>query len=124
MNQYKTTMNNTKQSMAKKGSLNPMHGKKQSQETKEKISSSQKARYAAIRKAIEENADILTYGKTDMKARKDLLRHLLDNNEISFKNVQQAVNFLSIMLSEEHFKSIIKEEINRFLRDNNTVCKH
>ena len=55
-------MNNTKQSMAKSGNLNPMCGKRHSTDTKKKISDSQKQRYETIRKALKEQ-DILTYGK-------------------------------------------------------------
>ena len=47
-------MNTTKQSMGKVGSFNPMYGKRHTEETKQKISNTQRARYAAIRKAITE----------------------------------------------------------------------
>ena len=47
-------MNNTKQSMAKSGNLNPMYGKRHSIDTKKKISDSQKQRYETIRKALQE----------------------------------------------------------------------
>ena len=47
-------MENTMQSIKKSGNLNPMFGKRHSYETKNKISSAQKARYAAIRKALQE----------------------------------------------------------------------
>ena len=47
-------MNKTKQSMEKMGSLNPMYGKRHSEETKQKISNTQRARYTAIRKALAE----------------------------------------------------------------------
>ena len=42
-------MENTKQSVMKSGNLNPMYGKKQSYETKQKISNAQKERYNRIR---------------------------------------------------------------------------
>ena len=47
-------MNNSKQSMAKSGNLNPMFGKRHSTDTKKKISDSQKQRYETIRKALKE----------------------------------------------------------------------
>ena len=47
-------MEQTQQSIQRRGNLNPMWGRKQSPETKQKISNTQKARYAAIRKAIQE----------------------------------------------------------------------
>lgn len=89
-------------------------GKKQSYETKNKISASQKERYNRIRKALKEQ-DLLDYGQTNDDARKDVLRHLLDKNELHFKNIQQAVNFLAIMLQKDRIQAIIKEEINKFI---------
>lgn len=91
-------------------------GKKQSYETKQKISNAQKARYNRIRKALKEQ-DILDYGKTDDNARKDVLRQLLDKNELNFNNVQQAVNFLSIMLKKERIQEIIRQEINNLISE-------
>lgn len=106
----------------KAGNLNPMWGHKQTSETKKKISDSQKARYAAIRKAISEQ-DIINYGKTDMKARKDVLRQLLDRNQLSFQSVQQAANFFAIMLDEERIKRIVQEQIDKFLANYESVDK-
>ena len=109
-------MRDTKQSVMKSGNLNPMHGKKHSYETKNKISASQKERYNRIRKALKEQ-DILKYGQTDANARKDVLKHLLDNNELNFNSVQQAVNFLAIMIGKDRIQEIIREEINEFIND-------
>ena len=103
---------------SREGNLNPMWGHKQTSETKKKISDSQKARYAAIRKALSEQ-DIIDYGKTDMEARKDVLRQLLDRNQLSFQSVQQAANFFAIMLDEERVKRIVQEQIDKFI----TTCK-
>lgn len=61
--------------------------------------------------------DILDYGKTDDNARKDVLRQLLDKNELNFNNVQQAVNFLSIMLKKERIQEIIRQEINNLINE-------
>lgn len=107
-------MENTTQSIKKSGNLNPMFGKRHSYETKNKISATQKARYAAIRKALKEN-DILDFAQTNDEARKDVLKQLLDRNELNFKNVQQAVNFIAIMLNKDRIQKIIKEEINDFI---------
>ena len=115
-------MENTKQSVMKSGNLNPMYGKKQSYETKQKISNAQKERYNRIRKALKEQ-DILDYGQTDDNARKDVLRHLLDKNELNFNNVQQAVNFLSIMLKKHRIQEIIRQEINNLLNECDKVGK-
>lgn len=107
-------MKNTMQSIKKSGNLNPMWGKKHNEETKKKISDAQKIRYAAIRKALKEQ-DILDYGQTDDYARKDVLKQLLDRNELNFRNIQQAVNFITIMLNKDRVQKIIREEINDFI---------
>ena len=109
-------MENTELSMMRTGNLNPMFGKKQSYETKQKISNAQKERYNRIRKALKEQ-DILDYGQTDDNARKDVLQHLLDKNELNFNNVQQAVNFLSIMLKKHRIQEIIRQEINNLINE-------
>jgi hypothetical protein len=115
-------MEDTTKSVMRSGNLNPMWGHKQTSETKKKISASQKARYAAIRKALSEQ-DIIDYGKTDMEARKDVLRQLLDRNQLSFQSVQQAANFFAIMLDEERIKRIIQEQIDKFLADCKPIDK-
>ena len=56
-------MENTQQSVMRSGNLNPMWGHKQTSETKKKISDSQKARYAAIRKALSERWDLASVRK-------------------------------------------------------------
>lgn len=110
MENQKITVQNRRE-----GNLNPMWGHKQTSVTKKKISDSQKARYAAIRKAIQEKEDIVDYGRTDMAARKDVLLQLLDRNQLSFQSVQQAANFFAIMLDEERVKRIVQEQIDKFL---------
>lgn len=114
-------MDTIKQSIERSGNLNPMYGKRQSLETKRKISDSQKRRYAAIRKAIREQ-DILRFAQTDDEARKELIHQLLVNNNISFENVQQAVNFIAILLGKERIQEIVKDEINKLLADD-TGCR-
>ena len=116
-------MENTMQSIKKSGSLNPMWGKRHDEETKKKISNAQKKRYAAIRKALQEQ-DILNYAETDEEARKDVLRQLLDRNELNFKNVQQAVNFIAIMLRKDRIQKVIREEINIFINECDKVGKN
>ena len=61
--------------------------------------------------------DILNYGKTDNDARRDVLRHLLDKNELNFNNIQQAINFLSIMLAKHRIQEIIRQEINNLINE-------
>ena len=104
-------MQNTKQSVMKSGNLNPMWGKKHSSETKNKISATQKARYAAIRKAIKEE-DVQNVKQTDGEAHKSALSHLLGQNQLSFTN-------LALMLKESQIKKIVRLEINKLLNESN-----
>ena len=122
INKSKTDMENTMQSIKKSGSLNPMWGKRHDSETKKKISDAQKKRYAAIKKALQEQ-DILNYAETDDEARKDVLKQLLNKNELNFKSIQQAVNFLGIMLQKDRIQHIVREEINNLLNESYKVGK-
>ena len=110
------------QSNSRSGNHNPMWGKKQSYETKKKISDSQKERYQRIRHALSEQ-DLLSNAQDDFETRKEILQHLLDSNKLSFKSIQQAVNFLSIMLGKERIQSIIRAEIDNLLADNYKGCR-
>lgn len=114
-------MNTTKQSMEKSGSLNPMWGKRHSQETKQKIANSQRERYAAIRKALTEKEDILDYGNDDPQTRKEVLRHLLDKNDLKFDTVKQAADFFVIMLGKDRIEEIIHREITKYITENCTL---
>lgn len=111
-------MQNNIKSIEISGNLNPMYGKRHSVETKQKISQTQKERYQAIRKAISE--DLLKQGQTDTQTRKEVLLHLLDKNELNFTSVQQAINFLAIMLNEQRIKEVVSAEIKRFLENETT----
>ena len=113
-------MKNTEQSVMKSGNLNPMYGKRHSTDTKKKISDSQKQRYQAIRKALKEQ-ELFEYADTSLDARKEVLRHLLDTNELSFNSVQQAVNFIAIMLGKEKIQDIIKAEIDKVVSESYKV---
>ena len=104
----------------KSGNLNPMYGKRHSTDTKKKISDSQKQRYQAIRKALKEQ-ELFEYADTSIDARKEVLRHLLDTNELSFNSVQQAVNFIAIMLGKEKIQDIIKTEIDKVISETHKV---
>lgn len=105
-----------KQSQKKMGSLNPMCGKSHSNVTKKKISDTQKKRWKAIKQAIKEEL-----GKTDIIARKDLLNQALNTDTISFRDIQQARNFVTIMtvedrkLLEDYLKPIVNEMIRNFM---------
>ena len=102
--------------MAKSGNLNPMYGKRHSTDTKKKISDSQKQRYETIRKALQEQ-ELLDYADTSENARREVLRHLLDANELSFNSVQQAVNFIAIMLGKDRIQEIVKAEIDKLVSE-------
>lgn len=106
-------MQTTVRSVRTSGSLNPMYGKRHGYMTKQKMSDSQKKRYADIRNGLQE--DMLDYADTSSAARKDVLLQLLDNNELKFQNVQQAVNFLASMLTEERIARVLRDEINKFI---------
>lgn len=110
-------MKTTKQNVERSGNLNPMFGKRQSEETKKKISNSQKIRYQAIRKAIREQ-DILQFVQTDNNVRKELIHQLLDKNNLSLENIHQSVNFIAFLLEKERVKAIINKEINKLLAEN------
>ena len=104
--------------MEKSGNLNPMWGRKQSPETKQKISDTQKARYAAIRKAIHEREDILDYGDNDPQTRREILRHLLDNYNLKFNSVMLAADFFVIMLGKDRIEEIVHRTIDRYIAEN------
>ena len=60
-------------------------------------------------------------GKTDIVARTDLLNQALNTNTISFRDVQQARNFVTIMtgedkkLLEDYLKPIVNEIVRCYL---------
>ena len=116
-----TLMEQTEQSIQRSGNLNPMWGKRHSAESKKKISDTQKARYAAISKAITEREDILDYGEDDTQTRRNVLRHLLDNNDLRFDNVKQAADFFVIMLGRDKIEEIIHREIHKYINENCTL---
>lgn len=106
-----------KQSVKKKGALNPMYAKQHSTETKRKISNSQKARWNNIRQVIKQvNEDISD------KARQDLINQALYSDTISFKDEQQARNFFEIMSQSDkkilikYLKPIVNSFIKKYLQ--------
>ena len=109
-------MENTKQSVMKSGNLNPMAGKRHSLETREKISNSQKNRYEAIRKAMNER-ELISYADTSENARKEVLKHLIETHELSFESVQQAINFIAIMVGKKRMQQIIRDEIDKLVAE-------
>ena len=114
-------MENTTKSVMRSGNLNPMFGKRHSTETKERISNTQRARYATIRKAIHEREDILDYGNDDPQTRREVLRHLLDNNNLKFDTVKQAADFLVIMIGKDRIEEIVHRTIDKYIAENCTL---
>ncbi len=103
-----------KQSIKKKGALNPMYAKQHSTETKQKISNSQKVRWNNIRQAIEQVSE-----KVSDEARQDLINQALYSDTISFRDEQQARNFFEIMQhsDKELFIQYLKSIVNRFIKE-------
>ena len=104
-----------KQSLAKTGNLNPMYSQHHTEISKHKISQSQKKRWDNIRKAVTEEQDF-----TDAEARQDLINQALYTDTISFKDIQQAHNFFSIISGQnqkKELKYLIQKTINDMLKD-------
>ena len=76
MEQKKQNSSISTQGRSREGNLNPMYGKRQSLETKQKISDSQKKRYEIIRQKLKsENINLNELmGSTDKDARIGLLK--------------------------------------------------
>ena len=115
MSNNSETMDSTTANIKKKGNLNPMWGKRHDMRTKQKISDSQKTRYCNVKNSIKE-CDLLYRGNDDDMTRISLLQHLLDNNDIAFDIVNQAVDFLTIMMGKERLNEIIRCEIDKLIK--------
>ena len=100
---------------SREGNLNPMHGKRHNTATKKKISDSQKARYAAIKRALQERA-IFELAEDDIHARKEVIHQLIANNRLNFESVQQAINFLAIVIGKDNIVKALQEEIDKAIR--------
>ncbi|WP_291530614.1 NUMOD3 domain-containing DNA-binding protein [Bacteroides sp. UBA939] len=122
-----STSNAVKPQRSREGNLNPMWGKQQSLDTKKKISNTQKKRYEAIRKQLQKEETKQAIGRTDKVARMDLLNQCLHKDTIGFDSVEQAHNFVAIMLENEgtsYLQRIVKEELNKFLNERERGNKH
>lgn len=119
-------MENVNQSIKKQGSLNPMYGKRHSEVTKQKIAASQRDRYEKIRQEIQAEEARPPLGRTDKAARMELLNQCLHKDTIGFDSVEQAHNFVAIMMQSEgenYIQRVIKEELEKMLRDKNQHSK-
>ena len=74
-----------------------------------------------VLKNISRTEELFEYADTSIDARKEVLRHLLDTNELSFNSVLQAVNFIAIMLGKEKIQDIIKTEIDKVISETHKV---
>lgn len=124
----KTNLNqpNNCSQQSREGNLNPMFGKRQSLETKQKISDSQKSRYEKIRQELKSEEKKQPLGRTDKAARMELLNQCLYKDSIKFDSVEQAHNFIAIMMQDEeknYIQRIIKEELNKIIEDKNRHSK-
>ena len=75
-------MNQTKQSMDRSGNLNPMWGRKQSQETKKKISESHKGKI--VSEDTKEKISNAMKGKTPINKGKITLEEVDNDNDLPF----------------------------------------
>lgn len=110
-------MESTNQSIKKTGSLNPMWGKRQSLDTKKKISDSQKERYEKIRQQIQ--SESIKTNNAEQEAKLDLLKQCIFTDSIQFRDRQQAINFIDIMshgIQSDYLKRIINDELNKHLK--------
>ena len=126
MEQKKQNSSISTQGRSREGNLNPMYGKRQSLETKQKISDSQKKRYEIIRQKLKsENINLNELmGSTDKDARIGLLKQCFFTDTIGFKDMQQALDFVTIVsdgIDSNYLKKVINNELNSYL---STLNKH
>ena len=100
---------------SRKGNLNPMYGKRHDIATKQKISDTQKARYAAIKRALQER-EIFEIAEDDIHTRKEVIQQLIANNRLHFESVKQAINFLAIVIGKDNIVKALQEEIDKAIR--------
>lgn len=105
---------------SREGNLNPMFGKRQSPETKQKISNSQKERYEKIRQELQ--SESVKVDNVEQDAKLDLLKQWLFTDSIKFRDAQQAHNFIDIMatgIDSTYLRRVINDELNQHLTNIN-----
>lgn len=101
------TIQNDNPNRSKEGALNPMFGKSHSQETKDKISKTQKARYDLIRKQLQQE------NKEDSDNRINLLNLYIKQGKIN--NISELEDAIYNLFQEERLQRIIKQSVNNYL---------
>lgn len=102
-----TTQTDNPNRQSQEGSKNPMWGKQHSQETKDKISQTQKKRYDLIRKQLK------TENTEDSDKKIDLLNLYIQQRKIT--TMQELENAIYTLIQEQRIKSIIEQTVNNYL---------
>lgn len=92
---------------SKEGALNPMFGKSHSQETKEKISKSQKERYNLIRRQLQKEST------EDSDRRINLLNLYIQQGKIN--TMKDLEDMIYNIFQEERLQRIIEQTVNNYL---------
>ncbi len=92
---------------SKEGALNPMYGKAHSQETKDKISQTQKKRYDLIRKQLK------TESTEDSDKKIDLLNLCIQQGRIN--SLSELEDEICKLFHEQRIRQIIEQTVNNYL---------
>lgn len=92
---------------SKEGALNPMFGKSHSQETKDKISKTQKERYNLIRKQLQKES------KEDNDNKINLLNLYIKQGKIN--SLSELEDEICKLFQEQRIKQIIEQTVNNYL---------
>lgn len=92
---------------SKEGALNPMFGKSHSQETKDKISQTQKKRYDLIRKQLRNE------NKEDSDNRINLLNLYIKQGKIN--SMSELEDEICKLFQEQRIRQIIEQTVNNYL---------
>ena len=102
-----TTQNNNPNRQGREGALNPMFGKSHSQETKNKISQTQKKRYDLIRKQLKREST------EDSDRRIDPLNLYIQQGKIN--TMKDLEDNICKLFQEERLQQIIEHTVNNYL---------
>ena len=101
------TIQNDNPNRSKEGALNPMFGKSHSQETKDKISQTQKKRYNLIRKQLK------TESTEDSDNRINLLNLYIKQGRLN--TMSELKDAIYSLFHEQRIKSIIEQTVSNYL---------
>lgn len=101
------TIQNDNPNRSKEGALNPMFGKSHSQETKDKISQTQKKRYNLIRKQLK------TESTEDSDNRINLLNLYIKQGKIN--TLSELEDEICKLFQEQRIRQIIEQTVNNYL---------